>query len=56
MIEQATLKRSVDDIAIKFIEAKLICSLHDIFSPITVTSLPANLIASIASESEEDNA
>ncbi|PQE33788.1 dynamin family protein [Rutstroemia sp. NJR-2017a WRK4] len=40
--EQVALKRFVDDIAIEVIEAKLISSLHDIFSPIaeSVRSLP----------------
>jgi hypothetical protein len=48
------LRRFVDDIAIEVIEAKLISPLHDIFSPITVTSMPAEVVASIASESEEN--
>ncbi|TVY25834.1 hypothetical protein LHYA1_G006173 [Lachnellula hyalina] len=39
----AALKRFVDDIAIKVIESKLISPLYDIFSPVTVTSMPADL-------------
>lgn len=50
------MERFVDDIAIEVIEAKLISSLHDIFSPITVTSMPADLVTSIAGESEENRA
>lgn len=50
------MKRFVDDIAIEVIEAKLISPLHDIFSPITVTSMPAELVTSIAGESEENRA
>lgn len=53
---KVALKRFVDDIAIEVIEAKLISRLHDIFSPITVTSMPADLVTSIAGESEENRA
>ncbi|RPA92075.1 dynamin family protein [Choiromyces venosus 120613-1] len=45
---KVALKRFVDDIAIEVIEAKLISPLHDIFSPITVASMPADLVTSIA--------
>ncbi|OCL07965.1 hypothetical protein AOQ84DRAFT_319135 [Glonium stellatum] len=51
---KVALKRFVDDIAIEVIEAKLIFLLNDIFSPITVTSMSADLVASIAGESEEN--
>ncbi|RPA92076.1 hypothetical protein L873DRAFT_1750965 [Choiromyces venosus 120613-1] len=53
---KVALKRFVDDIAIEVIEAKLISPLHNIFSPITVTSMPADLVISIAGESEESRA
>jgi hypothetical protein len=50
------LKRFVDDIAIEAIEAKLISPLHDIFSPVAVTFMPADLVTGIAGESEENRA
>jgi hypothetical protein len=50
------LKRFVDDIAIEVIESKLISPLHNIFSPITVTSMSADLVTCIAGESEENRA
>lgn len=56
MLEQVALKRFVDDIAIEVIEAKLISPLYDIFSPIIVTSMPADLVTRIAGESEENRA
>ena len=56
MLEQVALKRFVDDVAIEVIEAKLISPLYDIFSPITVTSMPADLVTRIAGESEENRA
>ncbi len=56
MLEQVALKRFVDDVAIEIIEAKLITPLYDIFSPITVTSMPADLVTGIAGESEENRA
>ncbi|PMD66783.1 uncharacterized protein K444DRAFT_659015 [Hyaloscypha bicolor E] len=55
-IESVALKRFVDDIAIEVIEAKLISPLHNIFSPITVTSMSADLVTCIAGESEENRA
>jgi hypothetical protein len=53
-VEQVALKRFVDDIAIEVIESKLIAPLYDIFSPITVTCMPADLVNRIAGESEEN--
>lgn len=50
------MKRFIDDIAIEVIEAKLISPLHDIFSPTTVISMSADLVTSIAGESEENRA
>ena len=54
--EQVALKRFVDDIAIEVIESKLISPLHEILSPISVSSMPASLVTSIAGESEENRA
>lgn len=56
MLEQVALERFVDDIAIEVIEAKLISPIYDIFSPMTVTSMPIDLVTSIAGESEENRA
>ncbi|OXV05778.1 hypothetical protein Egran_06454 [Elaphomyces granulatus] len=53
---KVALKRFVDDIAIEVIEAKLISQLNSTFSPITVTSMAADLVSSIAGESEENRA
>ncbi|KAH8656617.1 P-loop containing nucleoside triphosphate hydrolase protein [Tricladium varicosporioides] len=53
---KVALKRFVDDIAIEVIEAQLISPLYNIFSPVTVTSMPESLVLSIADESEEDRA
>ncbi len=54
MLKQVALKRFVDDIAVEVIEAKLISHLYDIFSPMTVISMSADLVTSIAGESEEN--
>ncbi|KAH7324040.1 interferon-induced GTP-binding protein Mx [Rhexocercosporidium sp. MPI-PUGE-AT-0058] len=53
---KVALERFVDDIAIEVVEAKLISQLHDMFSPTTVISMPADLVTSIAGESEENRA
>ena len=50
------MKRFIDDIAIEVIEAKLVSQLGGIFSPITVTSMAADLVDSVAGESEENRA
>ena len=50
------MKRFIDDIAIEVIEAKLVSQLGSIFSPITVTSMAADLVDSVAGESEENRA
>jgi hypothetical protein len=50
------LKRFIDNIAVQVIEAKLISPLGDIFSPIAVSAMPADLVTRIASESEEKRA
>ena len=54
MFEQVVLKRFVDDIAIEVIETKLISPLYDMFSSITVASIPADRVTRIAGESEEN--
>lgn len=50
------MERFVDDIAIEVTEAKLVSQLGSIFSPITVTSMAADLVTSIAGESEDNRA
>ncbi|KAL3422985.1 dynamin family protein [Phlyctema vagabunda] len=51
---KVALERFVDDIAVELIEAKLISSLYDIFSPVTVSSMAVDLVVSVAGESEEN--
>ncbi|KAI9772282.1 MAG: hypothetical protein M1840_001031 [Geoglossum simile] len=53
---KVALKRFIDDIAIEAIESKLISPLGDIFSPVTVTTMPDDLVTHIAGESEENRA
>ncbi len=50
------MKRFVDDIAVEVIEAKLISPLGDVFSPVIVSAMPADLVTRIAGESEENRA
>ncbi len=50
------MKRFVDDIAVEVIEAKLISPLGDVFSPVAVSAMPADLVTRIAGESEENRA
>lgn len=50
------MKRFIDDIAIEVIEAKLISPLGDVFSPVAVSAMPADLVTRIAGESEENHA
>ena len=56
MIMQVALKRFIDDIAIETIEAKLMTPLGDVFSPVAVSDMAADLVTSIAGESEENRA
>lgn len=51
---QVALKRFVDDIAVEVIEDKLISQLGSIFSPVSVSIMPADLVICIAGESEEN--
>lgn len=53
---QIALKRFIDDIAVEIVEVELVSKLNDIFSPITVFSMPADLVTVIAGESEESRA
>ncbi|KAI9742782.1 MAG: hypothetical protein M1818_003511 [Claussenomyces sp. TS43310] len=53
---KTALKRFVDDVVVEVIEAKLISELDKIFSPVTVSAMPTNLVAQIAGESEENRA
>jgi hypothetical protein len=53
---QVALKRFVDDIAVEAIETKIITRLRDILSPIKVTYLAADVVKSVAGESEESRA
>jgi len=54
MLVQVALKRFIDDIAIEVIEAKLISPLGNIFSPVAVSAMSAELVACVAGESEEN--
>ena len=50
------MKSFVDEIAIEVIEVNLMSPLHGIFSPMTVSSMPADFVTVIAGESEENRA
>jgi len=50
------LKRFIDDIAIKVVEAKLISSLGDIFTLVAVSAMFAELVTSMTGESEKNRA
>jgi hypothetical protein len=56
MLMQVALERFVDDIAVEVIEAKLMSQLGDIFSPVAVSDMSADLVTSIAGESDENRA
>lgn len=43
----------MDDVAIELVEAKLVKVLPDIFSPMTVFTMPPNLVGRMAGESDE---
>ena len=47
------MKRFIDDIANEVIEAKLISPLGEMFTPVAVSEMSADLVASMAGESEE---
>jgi len=48
------LKRFIDDIAIKVVEAKLIFSLGDIFTFVAVSAMFAELVTSMTDESKKN--
>ena len=50
------MKRFIDDIANEVIEAKLISPLDGIFTPVAVSAMSADLVTSMAGESEENRA
>ena len=50
------MKRFIDDIASEVIEAKLISPLGNIFEPVAVSAMSADLVTSMAGESEENRA
>ena len=50
------MKRFIDDIANEVIEAKLISPLGGIFTPVAVSAMSADLVTSMAGESEENRA
>ena len=50
------MKRFIDDIAIEAVEAKLLSPLGNVFSPVAVSAMPADLVTCIAGESEENRA
>lgn len=50
------LKRFIDDVAVEVVEVKLVQSLSDIFTPLKVFEMPAELVSRIAGESDENRA
>lgn len=50
---QVAFKRFVDDVAVEAVETNLIAKLSDILSPIKVTCLTADVVTSVAGESEQ---
>ena len=50
------MKRFIDNVASEVIEAKLISPLSDIFTPVAVSTMSADLVTSMAGESEESRA
>ena len=50
---QVACKRFIDDIAVEAVETSLLAKLGDIFSPLKVTYLAADMVTSVAGESDE---
>lgn len=50
------MKRFIDDIAIEVVETQLISPLGGIFTPVAVSVMSADLMTSMAGESEENRA
>ncbi|KAL2140436.1 hypothetical protein VTI28DRAFT_3819 [Corynascus sepedonium] len=53
---KVAMKRFIDDVAVEVIEAKLMTTLNNILSPMSVYEMSANDVARIAGESEETRA
>ncbi|KAH5707452.1 hypothetical protein HBI20_205330 [Parastagonospora nodorum] len=53
---KVAFKRFIDDIAVEVVETNLIAQLGDILSPIKVTQLAADVVTSVAGESDEGRA
>ncbi|GLA75056.1 hypothetical protein AtubIFM55763_006317 [Aspergillus tubingensis] len=53
---KVALKRFIDDVAVEVVEVKLVQSLSDIFTPLKVFEMPAELVSRIAGESDENRA
>lgn len=49
------MKRFIDNVAIEVTEVNFLLILHSIFSPRTVTTMPEELVAHVAGESEESH-
>lgn len=50
------MKRFIDDIAIEAVEDRLLSPLGNVFSPVAVSAMPADIVTRIAGESEENRA
>lgn len=48
------MKRFIDDVAVEAIEVNLLSLLHNIYSPLIVTTMADELVTRIAGESEEN--
>ena len=53
---QVACKRFIDDVAVQVVETSLLAKLGDIFSPLKVTYLAADVVKSVAGESDESRA
>ncbi|KAG8158786.1 hypothetical protein KVR01_011229 [Diaporthe batatas] len=51
---KVALKRFIDDVAVELVEGKLLKALPEIFSPITVLSLPPEVVDRVAGESGDN--
>jgi hypothetical protein len=53
---QVACKRFIDDIAVEAVETSHLAKLGNIFSPLKVTCLAANIVTNVAGESDESRA
>ena len=53
---KVALKRFIDDVSVEVMEAQLVSKLHDILSPVSIFSMPDEIVTRIAGESEESRA